>query len=93
MSGPFACQVCAKSLGQRRIRQGILVHPGCRRSLGHDPLDQALSKTQKALARMATRSQDHELAPLFAEATNQAAELLDNLRELKGLLSKPGESG
>lgn len=82
-AGSYACEVCGKALGARRVRQGIRRHPGCRRSLRPADVQSALGLAQGTLARLPERAADPELRELFERAAAQARALVDDLQRLK----------
>lgn len=96
-TGTYACDVCGKPLGARRVRQGIRSHSGCRRSLRPAELQSALGLAAGALARLPERTDDPELRELFARAAEQARALLGDLQRLKtfvgGATASAGTSG
>jgi hypothetical protein len=79
----FACEVCGKPLGARRVRQGITRHAGCRRSLRPEEVQSALGLARGALAKLPGRAADPELRELFAQAAEQARALVDDLQRLR----------
>lgn len=85
----FACEVCGKPLGARRVRQGITCHAGCRRSLRPEAVEAALGLAQGALARLPGRAADPELRELFERAAAQARALVDDLQRLQTFVGGP----
>jgi len=75
----FSCDVCGNALGIRRVRQGLRRHPGCGRALPPADVAAALVAAHNALTRLGARSTDAELTELFARATAQARDLIDDL--------------
>jgi hypothetical protein len=89
-AGGFACEICGKPLGARRVRQGIRSHSGCRRSLRPADVQAALGLAQGALARLPERAGDPELRALFESAATQARALIDDLQRLKSFVGGSG---
>jgi len=82
----FACEVCGKPLGARRVRQGITRHSGCRRSLRPEEVQSALGLARGTLAQLPASVADPELRELFAQAAAQARALVDDLQRLKSFV-------
>jgi len=82
-AGSFACEICGKPLGARRVRQGITRHAGCRHSLKPEEVQSALGLAKGALARLPGRAADPELRELFEQAAVQARALVDDLQRLE----------
>jgi hypothetical protein len=86
----FFCEVCGKPLGRRRVRQGVLSHPGCRRALAPDAVAEALDLARGTLERLGSRAPDGELRELFSRATAQAQALIGDLNRLKSFVGGTG---
>jgi len=82
-AGSFACEICGKPLGARRVRQGITRHAGCRHSLKPEEVQSALGLAKGALARLPGRAADPELRELFEQAVAQARALVDDLQRFE----------
>ena len=87
--GTFACEICGKPLGARRVRQGIRSHSGCRKSLRPADVQAALGLAQGALDRLPERAGDPELRALFESAAAQARALIGDLQRLKSFVGGP----
>jgi hypothetical protein len=89
----FGCEVCGKPLGTRRVRQGLAVHPGCRRSLAPAEVERALALARGALRRLPRSADDPELSRLLALAARQARDLIGDLARLRSCVGgAPRES-
>lgn len=81
------CPICRKPLAATRVRQGIRMHPHCRRSLNRDQVEAALRQAVTVLERLPERTEDPAMDELTRQARTAAQQLVADLQRLRGYLS------